>query len=153
MRPSPSRDLIVGIFVLVGLGAVAYLSLKVGGDVYGGPGGLEVVAGFNDIGGLKVRAPVVVSGVKVGRVTAIELDEVLRARVHLDLNRDLELDDETSASIRTAGLLGDQFIELMPGAGENLLVSGEEIAYTEDAFSIEKTLGKVLTNFGNEDEE
>ena len=77
---------IVGLFVLVGLGAVGYLSLQVGGLNYKGPGGFILYASFDEIGGLSARAPVTISGVKVGQVSSIELDEDLRARVTLDLD-------------------------------------------------------------------
>ncbi|MFQ5350763.1 MAG: MlaD family protein, partial [Thermoanaerobaculia bacterium] len=74
MKPSPVRDLVVGLFVLVGLGAVGYLSLQVGGLDYRGPGGFILYATFDEIGGLKARAPVTISGVRVGQVDEIRLD-------------------------------------------------------------------------------
>jgi phospholipid/cholesterol/gamma-HCH transport system substrate-binding protein len=144
MESSPSRDLVVGVFVLIGLAAVGYLSLNLGGMTFSGNRGLELHATFNQIGGLAERAPVVISGVKVGKVTRIELGEDLRARVTLDVNANLQLPVDTSASIRTAGLLGDQFIELEPGAEDELLGPGGEIALTESALSIEKLVGSLV---------
>jgi len=90
------------------------------------------------------RSTVVISGVKVGRVTHIELAPDLRARVTLDVDAKLELPVDTSASIRTAGLLGDQFIELEPGAEDKLLASGDEISLTESALSNPKFADAVL---------
>ncbi len=145
MRPSPTRDLVVGLFVLAGILALAWLSLRVGGVSYAGPGGLEVTALFNDIGGLKRRAPVVIAGVKVGQVAAIDLDDTLRARVRLDLDPRLALPEDTFASIRTAGLLGDQFIELEPGGSDVLLASGDQIAITYDALSLESLVDRFVT--------
>ena len=142
MQTSPSRDLAVGLFVLIGLAAVGYLSLRVGGLQTNG--GLLLHANFTQIGGLAERAPVVISGVKVGRVTRIELAEDLRARVTLDVDAKLALPIDTSASIRTAGLLGDQFIELEPGAEDQLLATGGEIGLTESALSIEKLVGSLV---------
>jgi phospholipid/cholesterol/gamma-HCH transport system substrate-binding protein len=142
MQTSPSRDFAVGLFVLIGLGAIGYLSLQVGG--LSTNGGLVLNASFEQIGGLAVRAPVVISGVKVGRVTHIELSKDLRARVTLDVDRSLELPVDTSASIRTAGLLGDQFIELQPGAEDQLLAPGGEIGMTESALSIESLVGSLV---------
>ena len=81
MTRSPLRDLLVGLFVVVGLCAIAYLSFSVGGLSYSGPGGLTIYAAFDQTGGLKPRAPVVISGVKVGQVTSIALDPSFRARV------------------------------------------------------------------------
>jgi len=144
MQTSPSRDLAVGLFVLIGLAAVGYLSLNLGGMSFSGDGGLELHATFNQIGGLAERAPVVISGVKVGKVTPIELGDDLRARVTLDVDPKLELPVDTSASIRTSGLLGDQFIELEPGAEDDLLAPGSEITLTESALSIEKLVGSLV---------
>jgi len=144
MESSPSRDLAVGLFVLVGLAAVAYLSLQLGGLSYKGEGGLQLEARFDEIGGLAVRAPVTISGVKVGKVTAIDLDGDMRAKVTLEVDKKLELPVDTSASIRTAGLLGNQFIELEPGAEDELLQPGATIALTESALSIEKLVGQLV---------
>lgn len=148
MQSSPSRDLAVGLFVLIGLTAVGYLSLNLGGMTFGRNGGFELHATFNEIGGLAERAPVVISGVKVGRVTRIELGPDLRARVTFDVAPKLELPVDTSASIRTAGLLGDQFIELEPGAEDDLLKPGAEIELTESALSIEKLVGSLVHDAG-----
>ncbi len=151
MQPSPVRDLVVGLFVLAGLGAVGYLSLQVGGLNYKGPGGLVLYASFDEIGGLKARAPVTVSGVKVGQVDSIQLDQDLRARVKLDLDPSLQLPVDSSAAIRTAGLLGDQFIALEPGAEEDVLVAGDELSFTENALSIERLIGKFVDDAGLEE--
>ena len=146
MQTTPGRDFAVGLFVLAGLVALAWLSVQVGGATLGGPGGLRLFATFDEIGGLTERAPVVISGVKVGRVDRIDLNEDLRARVAIEVDEGLELPVDTSASIRTAGLLGDQFIALQPGAEDALLGSGEEIAFTESALSLEKLVGTLVHN-------
>lgn len=144
MQASPVRDTAVGIFVLLGLLALAYLSIQVGGLSYTGPGGLRLVATFDEIGGLKERAAVVVAGVKVGQVEEIELNENLRARVVMDLDPTLELPVDTSVAIRTSGLLGDQYLSLEPGAELENLRSGEEIAFVENALSLERLIGKFV---------
>jgi phospholipid/cholesterol/gamma-HCH transport system substrate-binding protein len=148
MQPSATRDLIVGLFVAAGLAAIGYLSIQVGGLSYKGPGGMRLFAVFDEIGGLKNRAPVEIAGVTVGQVVDIGLDDSLRARVTLDVDPKLKLPTDTSAGIRTAGLLGDQFIELEPGAEEETLKSGEQIAMTESALSIERLIGKFVQNSG-----
>jgi phospholipid/cholesterol/gamma-HCH transport system substrate-binding protein len=153
MQASSTRDLVVGLFVLGGLLALAYLSFQVGGLSYKVPGGLVLYATFDDIGSLKERSPVSVSGVKVGQVTGVELDELLRARVAMDLDPSLELPTDSSARILTAGVLGDQFIALEPGAEEALLVTGEEVGFTESALSIEKLIGKFVNDAGLEDDD
>lgn len=152
MKPSPTRDFVVGLFVLAGLGAIGYLSLEVGGLNYKGPRGLILYAAFDEIGGLKARAPITISGVKVGQVSEIQLDDQLRARVKLDLDPRLEIPVDSSVAIRTAGLLGDQFIALEPGAEEALLKNGDAFSFTENALSIERLIGKFVNNSGLEGE-
>ncbi len=151
MQSSATRDFIVGLFVLGGLLAVGYLSTSLGG-AYTGDGGFELVAIFDDIGGLSQRSPVKISGVKVGQVAAIELDEDLRARVALDLTPGLELSIDSSAAIRTAGLLGDQFVSLEPGAEDELLKKGEVFRYTESAVSVDSLLGILVQGDAFDDE-
>ena len=148
MSQSLMRDSLVGIFVLIGLGALAYLSVSLGGASYRGPGGLELIATFDQIGGLKLRSRVVVGGVKMGQVTAITLDEDLRARVMLEIDDQLRLPVDTSASILTSGVLGDQYVELEPGAEEQYLQSGDEIPFTQSALVLERMIGKLVQNLG-----
>jgi phospholipid/cholesterol/gamma-HCH transport system substrate-binding protein len=152
MQSSATRDLIVGLFVVIGLAAIGYLSIQVGGLSYKGPGGLTLYAVFDEIGGLKPRAPVAIAGVTIGQVVSIDLDEALRARVTLDVDPKLSLPSDTSAGIRTSGLLGDQFIALEPGAEETMLAPGEQIAFTESALSIERLIGRFVQNSGVESE-
>src|ERR1700733_9976953 len=115
MERSPTRDLIVGLFVLAGIAAIAYLSISVGGFSWHGRGGLKLYAGLDETGSLTVRAPVVIAGVRVGEVTNISLDDKLRARVEMNLDPDLKLPSGTYANITTAGVLGDHYIQLQPG--------------------------------------
>jgi phospholipid/cholesterol/gamma-HCH transport system substrate-binding protein len=152
MQASPVRDLIVGIFVACGLATIAYLSIQVGGVSYAGRGGLVLHATFDEIGGLKARAPVSIAGVTVGQVKSIALDDLLRARVTLEVDADLELPVDSSAGIRTQGLLGDQLIALEPGAEDALLQNGEEFEFTESALSIERLIGRFVQNSGIESE-
>ena len=151
MQRSPIRDFVVGLFVLCGLGSMGYLSLQVGGILGNGPGGLTLYATFDQVGDLKPRAAVVIAGVKVGQVVSIELDEILRARCLLDVDRNLDLDIETSAAIRTAGLLGEKYVALEPGGEDQMLSSGDEIGRTESAISIENLVGKFVTGAGLEE--
>jgi phospholipid/cholesterol/gamma-HCH transport system substrate-binding protein len=144
MNRAPLRDLLVGCFVLAGLGAVAYLSLSVGGLSYRGAGGLPLIAKFDEIGGLKPRAQVVLSGVKVGQVKGITLDDTYRAQVGLDIQKDLNLPVDTTASIMTSGLLGDRYISLQLGAEQETLKPGDEIAFTESAVILERLIGKLV---------
>lgn len=139
-----SRDLAVGSFVLLGLLAIAYLSLQVGGLSLAGEGGLTLYASFDDIGGLTSRSAVRIAGVKVGRVEAILLDDDLRARVTMDVDPALELSVDTAAAIRTAGLLGDQYIALEPGAEDALLEPGDVFSFTESAWNVDALVGALV---------
>ena len=135
--------------MLAGFGAIAYLSLSVGGFNYEGPGGLRLYAKFDEISGLKLRAPVVVAGVKVGQVTGISLDETHRARTDMEIDATLALPADTTASIVTAGLLGDKYVNLKPGGEDQLLKDGEEIAFTESAVVLENLIGKFIYGSGD----
>ena len=148
-----ARDLWVGLFLLVGCAAIAFLSVSVGGATYRGPGGLELFVTFDQVGGLKPRAPVVIGGVKVGQVKSILLDEDLRARVGLDVDGKLRLPTDTSASILTAGVLGDQYVELTPGGAEESLGPGDEIEFKQDAFVLERLIGRLIQNLGASDKD
>ncbi len=148
MNSSPVRDLIVGAFVLAALVSIAYLSVTLGGLAYTGKGGLELFATFDEIGGLRPRAPVKIAGVRVGEVRAIVLDSDFRARTSLDLEGSLELPSDTSASILTLGVLGDQYIALEPGGEETYLRPGDEIAFTQSAIILERLIGKLVQNVG-----
>jgi phospholipid/cholesterol/gamma-HCH transport system substrate-binding protein len=144
MSRSPTRDFIVGLFVVAGLGAMAYLSMNVGGYTFRGDGGLTLFAAFDQTGGLKVRAPVVIAGVRVGQVDSIALDTNFRARAKLNLESTLKLPVDTSASIVTAGLLGDRYISLQLGGEERYLQPGDEITMTESAVILERLIGKLI---------
>ena len=154
MTRSSTRDFLVGLFVLAGLGAIAYLSLRVGGLSYNGSGGLILYASFDQTGGLKPRARVEISGVKVGQVTSITLDGNFRARAQLNLDPNLKLPTDTSASIMTAGLLGDRYVSLQLGGEEEYLKPGDQVAFTESAVILERLIGKFIhsADIGSSDE-
>lgn len=150
MSRSPIRDLLVGVFVLSGLAALAYLSIQLGGATYSGPGGLTLYASFDEVGGLAPRSPVVIGGVKVGQVKKIELapDGSFRARVMMDVDRGLKLPDDTQAAVLTQGVLGNQYVGLSPGGSDTILTDGSEITYTQSAVVIERLIGKVIQSLG-----
>jgi phospholipid/cholesterol/gamma-HCH transport system substrate-binding protein len=134
----------VGCFVLAGLVALGWLSVRVGGLSYAGPRGLILKADFDELGGLKERAPVVISGVKVGEVEKIGLTPDYRAGVTLNLDPSLKIPSDTMASIVTSGLLGDRYVELQLGGEQKLLQSGDQISFTESAVLLERLLGKFV---------
>ena len=146
MQRSSTRDLVVGCFVLAGLLALGFLSVRVGGISTGELKGLTLYAHFDDIGGLKPRAKVTIAGVKIGRVKDVNLDEDYRAKVEFEVRGDLELTIDTTASIVTSGLLGDQYLSLQLGAEEEFLVDGETVDFTESALGLERLIGKLIHN-------
>ena len=143
-----TRDLSVGGFVLVGILALAYLSLSLGANSYSGRGGMLLFATFDELGGLAEKASVVIGGVPVGEVEGIELDDEFRARVTMNVDNSLQLPDDTSAAILTQGVLGNKYIALEPGGSEDMLENGAEIAYTQNATVLERLIGKLIQNFG-----
>lgn len=144
-----SKEFLVGLFVLIGLLAVIALSFRVGNLGASASGdGYEVVAKFENIGGLTSKAPVRMSGVTIGRVVSITIDpEDYTAKVLMQLSAEhnnLPLD--TSASILTAGLLGSQYVGLEPGAEDDYLTQGDEIEFTQSAMVLEKLIGQFFLN-------
>ena len=146
MSRSPTRDFLVGVFLLAGFAAIGYLSLSVGGVTLARHRGLTLYADFDQTGGLKARAAVVISGVKVGEVSSITLAPNYRAHVALDLDANLKLPTDTSASIVTAGILGDRYISLQLGGEEQYLQPGDQISFTESAVILERLIGKLIHN-------
>lgn len=153
MTRSPLRDLVAGIFVVVGIAAVAVLAFRVGANPLLERGGLKIYAVFDQTGGLKPRAPVEIAGVKVGQVADVTLSDDFRARVGLDLRPDIALPIDTSASIVTAGVLGDRYVSLQLGGDDRMLASGEEITFTESAVILERLIGKMVHNAGVDGEQ
>jgi len=139
-------DLWVGIFVVVGLGAIVFLALKVGNllTVSTAPG-YHLQAHFDNIGALKMRAPVKAAGVVVGRVESVRLDpKAYEAVVTLRIDPQYEFTRDTIASINTSGLLGESYVGLDAGGDTVMLKDGDRIAKTQSAVVIEKLIGQFL---------
>lgn len=145
-------DLWVGTFVLMGLAALLGLAMKVGnlttsniGQTY------EVTANFENIGGLKARAPIKSAGVVVGRVGDIVFDpKTYEAVVHLNIDQRYPFPKDTFANIYTAGLLGEQYVGLEAGGDEAQLKNGDKITQTQDAVVLEKLISQFLYNKATE---
>jgi phospholipid/cholesterol/gamma-HCH transport system substrate-binding protein len=139
-------DLWVGIFVVIGIGALFFLALRVGNvssvdltDAY------TIRGQFDNIGGLKVRAPVKSAGVVVGRVNSIRFDtNSYRAVVEMSVAREFDFPRDTIASILTSGLLGEQYVGLDPGGDVENLASGDTLQLTQSAIVLEKLIGQFL---------
>ena len=145
-------DLWVGAFVAAGLAALMFLAFKIGST-----GGLSatptytISAGFENIGGLKVRAPVKSAGVVVGRVSAISFDTtVYEARVEMRLDSRYSFPRDTSAAIMTSGLLGEQYISLEAGGDEQMLSAGDTLRLTQGAVVLENLIGQFMFNKADE---
>lgn len=141
-------DVWVGIFVAIGLVSVAFLSLKVANlTTMGSTPGYSLYAEFDNIGGLKVKAPVKSAGVVVGGSRKYGLNpDNFRARAELVMDSRYQFSRDTSAEILTSGLLGEQSIGVTQGGDEEVLNSGERIAITSSALVLEQLIGKFMTS-------
>ena len=147
MQTSRTVEILVGIFMALGLAAFLMLAMKVSNissftenDVY------EIKARFDNIGGLKVRSPVRIGGVRIGRVANIIYDDnLLEAVVTLNINsQHKKIPNDSTASIYTAGLLGEQYVSLEPGGAEDFYTNGDVVDETQSAFVLERMVGKFL---------
>ncbi len=144
----PKLELVVGIFVLAGLIAVAYLALKIGAGSLVGSETYSVRARFTNSGGLTSGSNVLVAGVPIGRVGAITLNPAdFSALVELKLEKVVKLPTDTIASIKTSGLIGDKYVGLSPGSDTAFLAPGATITDTEAALDIESLISRFA--FGN----
>ncbi|MGB5606774.1 MAG: outer membrane lipid asymmetry maintenance protein MlaD, partial [Gammaproteobacteria bacterium] len=131
-------EIIVGLFLLAGFASFSYLAIKMGDLSFFKEESYPVSARFTSISGLKEGAAIELAGVKVGTVTDIELDEgEYEAIVHLDIDKQVRLQEDSIASIRTSGIIGDRFVKLTPGGSEDYLGAGDEIGETESSISLE----------------
>ncbi len=141
-------EMLVGFFVLLGMAGLLFLALKAanlgnvgGGDTY------SLKANFDNVGGLKVRAPVRTAGVTVGRVTSIELDsKTYQGVVSMEIDRTYQFPKDSAAKILTAGLLGDQYIGLDPGGDDKTLAAGDVLPQTQSAVVLENLIGQFLSS-------
>lgn len=147
-----SIETLVGFFVLLGMAGLVFLALKAanlgsvgGGDTY------TLKANFDNIGGLKVRAPVRTAGVTVGRVTDIELDgKTYQGVVTMEVARSYQFPKDSAAKILTSGLLGDQYIGLEPGGDDKNLAAGDIVVQTQSAVVLENLIGQFLSSKAEE---
>ena len=151
MKPRATETL-VGLFVLLGFLALFFLALKAANlGNFSTEDSYSISARFDNVGGLKVRAPVRSAGVTVGRVTGITLDpKTFQGVVGMDIRRGYQFPKDSSAKILTAGLLGDQYVGLDPGADEVNLAAGAVITQTQSALVLESLIGRMLFNKAEE---
>ena len=139
-----SVEVSVGVFVLIGLVCVAYLTVKLGKMELLGGRTYRLTAHFSSVSGLQEGGVVDVAGVEVGKVVSIVLDPETRsvAVVTMRIREEVTLDDEVIASVKTSGLIGDKYIRLTPGGSETPLKDGDRIAATESAIDLESMISK-----------
>lgn len=145
-------EFLVGLFIVAGGASMVYLALNVSGLTTDGTQSYQLKAHFANIGGLTSRAKVSVAGVTIGQVNSIILDrEEKSALVTMDINKDVDyLPADTSASILTAGLLGEKYIGLLLGADEEVLTNGDLIYDTQSAIVLEDLIGQFVMGMGTE---
>jgi phospholipid/cholesterol/gamma-HCH transport system substrate-binding protein len=136
-------NIAVGIFVVLGVLALAYLSINLGRVTFLPGGGYVVVAEFPSVGGLRPGASVEIAGVEVGKVETIGLAEY-QARVVLRLNTDVKLQEDAIASIKTKGLIGEKFIRISPGASEKIIPPGGRLREVEAPLDLEELISKYV---------
>ena len=136
-------ELFVGIFVVVGIAAMAYISIKLGDVRVFGESGYVLYAEFDSVSGLREGADVEIAGVVIGRVEKIELKDYI-STVKLRIAPDVRIPEDSTASIRTRGVIGDKFIEITPGGSDVFLKPGETIVDTESSINIEELIRKYI---------
>lgn len=145
-----SIETTVGVFVLIGLLCVGYLTIKLGKMELLSENYYHVNASFTSATGLKSGGNVEMAGVKVGQIDKIELDPIIKvAQVRLKIDNEVELATDVIASIKTAGIIGDKYISLTPGGEEEVLANGDTIEETESSLDIEDLVSKYV--FGDKE--
>jgi phospholipid/cholesterol/gamma-HCH transport system substrate-binding protein len=148
MKKTAALDFWVGLFVVLGFVALLFLALKAGNmNAMSFQPTYPVKLKFDNIGGLKPRAPVKSAGVTVGRVANIGFDQnTYQAQVTIDIDKQYQFPKDSSAKILTSGLLGEQYIGLEPGGDDQMLKSGDTISMTQSAVVLENLIGQFLYN-------
>jgi len=138
-------EMIVGLFLLAGFASFSWLAVKMGDINPFASETYPLSARFTSISGLKAGATLEVAGVTVGKVSRIDLDAgEYEAVVHMNIDKQVQLTDDSIASIRTAGIIGDKFIKLTPGGSEIILEAGDELEETEPSISLEELVSKYI---------
>ncbi|MBT8090176.1 MAG: outer membrane lipid asymmetry maintenance protein MlaD [Gammaproteobacteria bacterium] len=156
MQQTRSVEIGTGLFVLLGVGALFFLTTQTtGGDDFSADEIYTMEARFENIGSLRTRAPVAMSGVTIGRVTSIRFDPVtLEAVVQFVIDSQFDqIPDDSDASILTSGILGSQYIGLRAGGSDTYFEDGGEVMFTQSAILLENLIGKFLVNSGSKDED
>ncbi len=146
-------EFLVGSFVLVGLIAVLYLAIQIGSARFFGGDSYELEARFSSASGVNAGSRIEIAGVRVGTVKEVVLNDDFFAIATLELPNTLQLDDDTIASVKTAGLIGDRYINLLPGGSGFVLEPGDMIVDTESALDIESLISRFALGGIDEEQE
>ncbi|MBW1997045.1 MAG: outer membrane lipid asymmetry maintenance protein MlaD [Deltaproteobacteria bacterium] len=136
-------ELSVGLFILAGILCLGYLSIKLARMEVLGDRGYEIYAVFSNVGGLKKGASVVIAGVEVGRVKSIAMEDY-EAKVVLSLPEEVKIQEDAIASVKTKGLIGEKYIQITPGASEEIVEAGGRLRETQPALDIEELVSKFV---------
>ncbi|MDQ6990830.1 MAG: outer membrane lipid asymmetry maintenance protein MlaD [Mariprofundaceae bacterium] len=137
-------EVIVGIFVLIGVLSMSWMAIKLGQIGGMGASGYSLKATFADAGGLRVGADVMMAGVSIGRLSSIALNDDSEAAVTLEIQNDVELSTDAIAAVRTKGIIGERYVRMSQGADDEVLTDGDELEETESAINIEDLISKYI---------
>lgn len=140
-----SVEFAVGVFVIIGIISVGYLAIKLGKMEWVGDDNYPISAQFQDVSGLKKGSQVELAGVQIGTVDGIRLDQKrMMAIVTMKIQKGLELSDDSIASIKTSGIIGDKYVKISPGGSPDMLAAGDMIVETESSLDLEELISKYV---------
>jgi phospholipid/cholesterol/gamma-HCH transport system substrate-binding protein len=137
-------EIAVGFFLLLGILSLAYISINLGKLEIMGKEGYTLYAEFDKAGGIQPKAVVEIAGVEVGTVKSIGITSDYRARVELTIDKNIKLQDDSIASIKTKGLIGEQYLQISPGGSDKIIPNGGTIRETESAIDIEELISQYV---------
>ena len=137
-------ELAVGFFLLLGILSLAYISINLGELEIVGRNAYTVYAEFEKAGGIKPKAIVEIAGVEVGTVKSVHITKDYRAKVAIEIDKNIKLQEDSIASIKTKGLIGEQYVQISPGGSDKMIQNGGTIRETESAIDIEELISKYV---------
>ncbi len=144
MQPYRKTEITVGIFVFLGIMAMSWMAIKLGQIGGLGSSGYHISATFEDAGGLRAGADVMLAGVSIGRVASVQLKDQEEALLTLEIQNGVKLTTDAIAAVRTKGIIGERYVRISQGADEDTLSDGDELEETESAINIEDLISKYI---------
>ncbi len=144
MQPYRKTEIAVGIFVFLGIMAMSWMAIKLGQIGGLGSSGYHISATFEDAGGLRAGADVMLAGVSIGRVASVQLKDQEEALLILEIQNGVKLTTDAIAAVRTKGIIGERYVRISQGADEDTLSDGDELEETESAINIEDLISKYI---------